>query len=142
MGNLVTVTVQVPEDRVPELYEAAALLNRPTSPAPVTTSPQPWAKGDERLAKQVFAACSPNAQKVLSYLAHRPGQAVFGADIATALAVSKGHQAIAGILGPVGYHCRKVGREMPYDKRYPQGSTAATFTMSKEVAEVFRGLAG
>lgn len=104
-------------------------------------SPQLWSKEDEQLAKQVFAACSPNARKVLSYLADRPDQQVLGTEIATALAMPKGHMAIAGTLGSVGIHCKKVGRVMPYTAHYAAGATAAFYIMPKEVAELFRAAA-
>ncbi|MBV9020206.1 MAG: hypothetical protein JOZ71_05780 [Ktedonobacteraceae bacterium] len=141
MTELVTVTAQIPTDRVSEFYEMVAALNRPKSNTSGNQSPRPWSEGDEHLAKQIFAACSPNARKVLSYLADHPDQQVLGTDIAAALAMPKGHMAIAGTLGPVGVHCKKVGRDMPYQTHYATGATAAFYVMSKEVTELFRAAA-
>jgi hypothetical protein len=138
MSDLITVTAQIPPDRVPEYYEMVAILNRPKSNASDSQSTRPWSKGDEQLAKQVFTACSPNAQKVLSYLADRPDQKVLGAEIAIALGMTKGHMAIAGTLGPIGIHCKKAGRDMPYEIHYATGATAAFYVMPKEVAGLFR----
>lgn len=139
MSNLIEVTVQIPEDRLSELYEAVAeIINRPKRNVSNIKAPQPWAKGDEQLAKDVFAKLSPNAQKVVRYLADRPDQNVLGAEIATALGMSKGQQAIAGVLGPVGIHFKRVNRDMPYTTHYPSGATAAFYLMSKEVAELFK----
>jgi Family of unknown function (DUF6416) len=86
-------------------------------------------------------ACSPNAQKILSYLADRPDQKVLGAEIAMTLGMTKGHMAIAGTLGPIGIHCKKFGRDMPYETHYEVGATAAHYVMSKEVAELFKSAA-
>jgi Family of unknown function (DUF6416) len=142
MPELITVTAQIPADRMPEFYEMVAALNRPQSIislAPDNKTPQRWSKGDEQLAKQVFAACSPNARMVLSYLADRPDQKILGEEIATALAMPKGHMAIAGTLGPVGIHCKRAGRDRPYKTHYAVDATAAFYVMSREVAELFRG---
>ena len=139
MSNLIEVTVQIPEDRLSELYEAVAdIINRPKRNTSHIKAPQPWAKGDKVLATVVFAKLSQNAQKVVRYLANRPDQNILGAEIATALGLSKGQQAIAGVLGPVGIHCKKVNRQMPYTTHYPSGATAAFYCMSQEVAELFK----
>lgn len=135
--ELVTVTAQIPADRMSEFYEMVAKLNRPTNghnEQPL----QAWKKGDERLAKQVFAACSRSAQQILKYLADRPGQQVLGAQIAQDLGMAKGHMAVAGVVTSISVQSEKVGRTLPYTTTYREGATAACYTMSQEVAELFR----
>jgi predicted AAA+ superfamily ATPase len=138
MSELVTVTAQIPPDRISDFYKMVADLNRPEPIASSNQSPRSWSKGDEQQAKQVFATCSSNAKKFLSYLADRPGQQVSGEKIAEALALSKGSLAVAGILVSVSKHCKKVERERPYELNYARDATAGTYTMSKEVAELFQ----
>lgn len=142
MAELVQVSAQVPADRVSEFYELVAMLHRPKSqPWEAETQEEtllPWSKEDEQRVKQVFFSCSPNARKVLSYLASHPGQQILGADIATALGLPKGQMSVAGTLGPVGVHCKKVGRFMPYETSYATDATAAFYVMAPEVAEMFK----
>src|SRR5205807_3452901 len=106
---MVAALNRLPADRVPELFEMIASLGRPKANAFDSRSTRPWSKSDEKLAKQVFRACSQNAQRVLSFLADRPGQDILGVEIAMALGMTKGHTAIAGTLGPIGIHCKKAG---------------------------------
>ena len=138
--ELITVTAQIPANRVPEFYEMVARLNRLAS-GPNGQSLRPWAKGDERLAKQAFAACSSHARQILKYLADRPGQQVLGAQIALDLNMPKGHMAVAGVVTSISVQCRKVGHDMPYTTSYREGATAACYTMPQEVAELFRAAA-
>ena len=139
--GLVAALNRLPADRIPELFEMIVALNQPKAGAFDGQSTRLWSKGDEQLAKQVFRACSQNAQRVLRFLADRPDQDILGVEIAKALGMAKGHAAIAGTLGPVRIHCKKAGRAMPYKMHYAEGATAAYYVMSKEVAELFKAAA-
>jgi len=136
--EMVAALNRLPADRVPELFEMIAALNRPKAIVFDNRSTRPWSKGDELLAKQVFSACSQNAQRVLRFLADRPGQDILGVEIAMALGMIKGHTAIAGTLGPIGIHCKKAGRDMPYKVHYAEGATAAYYVMPEEIAVLFK----
>ena len=135
MTDLVTITVQVPADRVSDLYAYVAQIHR--SPFPGNTLPQPWTKEDGQLAQQVYKACSSYAQKVLAYLAERPEQIVSGAEIAQALGMVNGNMAVAGVFVSVSRHCKKFGRELPYDLRRNQGNTAG-YIMPGIAAALFK----
>jgi hypothetical protein len=139
--EMVAALNRLPADRVPELFEMITSLGRPRADAFDSQSTRPWSKGDEKLAKQVFRACSQNAQRVLSFLADRPNQDILGVEIAMALGMTKGHMAIAGTLGPIGIHCKKAGRDMPYKVHYAEGATAAYYVMSDDVGELFKAAA-
>ncbi len=138
MTELVTISVQVPADRVADLYAFAAQLHRPTLPVPVTTSAQPWSRGDELLAKKVYDTCTGHARLVLTYLANHPGQKLNGADIAQAVHLANGRMAIAGVVVSISHRCKEVGREMPYTLHYERGSAGAFYVMSDDVAAIFK----
>lgn len=143
MTDLVEVVIQVPSDRIADLYAAVAQLLRtqPVSATPqsqMNDEPRDWHQGDEGEAKQVMSKCSPNAQKILSYLANHPDQPILGSQIAKDLGMEGGHQSVAGSLSSVGINCGRVHRRMPLKLSYAEGATAAHYIMPEEVAAMFR----
>lgn len=156
MPEFVPVTVHIPEDQLSAFHEIMAVFHRPTSSEyqetmavvhrsprslPANPARQPWVKGDERLAKQVYGACSPRAKLVLAYLADHPGQKVNGAEIAQGLGISNGRMAIAGVMVSVSRRCGEVGREVPYKLQYETGIAGAFYIVSNDVAALFKAAA-
>ena len=141
MADMVQIVVQVPADRVADLYDYAAALNRPALGVGEEEL-QPWRKGDEEIARKMYAACAKWAQSVLDYLCDRPGQPILGEEIAQALGMPAGNKSVAGSLSSAGIQCTKVHRHMPYKFEYAEGATAGLYTMPDEIAQMFHQARG
>lgn len=136
-----SVTVAVPEERVPEFYAwfAQFLASTPgaTSSDPPAwgpphrggpggrrrgsggpgrwafTEPEPWTDADGDVARWLYAKLAPPARELLDLLLDEPGRHWSGNDLAARLGLEKGAHGVAGILAWPGRYCRKIGRPLP-----------------------------
>ena len=125
------VTVEVPEDRVPEFYLwfAAFLASPPGSgpPRPWRGGPRrggfghrghhqdrrPWGAGDLEDARWLYGRLSDPARELFDLLIDSPGERHSGNEIAARLEIDKGAHGLAGILAWPGRWCSKLGLEFP-----------------------------
>ena len=124
------VTVEVPEDRVPEFYLwFAAFLAAPAGSGPPRGGPagrgrgfsppgwhderRPWGKDDLEDAGWLLGRLSPPARQLFEALLATPGERHSGNELAARLGIEKGAHGLAGILAWPGRWCRKLGREFP-----------------------------
>jgi hypothetical protein len=125
------VTVEVPEDRVPEFYLwfAAFLASPPGSgpPRPWRGGPRrggfghrghhqdrrPWGAGDLEDARWLYGRLSDPARELFDLLIESPGERHSGNEIAARLHIDKGAHGLAGILAWPGRWCSKLGLEFP-----------------------------
>jgi hypothetical protein len=134
------ITVEVPEDRVPEFYlwVAAFLASEPgTEPGPgrgagpggpgrgfggprrrrgwvpPDEDAEPWTTEDADEAAWLYGKLAPPARALFDALLERPGERIAGNDLAARLGLEKGAHGVAGILAWPGRYCRKLGKVMP-----------------------------
>lgn len=121
-----SVTVAVPEERVPEFYAwfAAFLATEAgTVPRRGAFGPrgrhhgghdvQPWTAQDARLARWLYEKLAPPARALFDLLLDEPEHRYTGNEIATRLGLEKGAHGVAGILAWPGRYARKIGRPVP-----------------------------
>ena len=126
-----TVTVEVPEDRVPEFYLwfAAFLASAPGSGPPRGGPPHrgrgrrmgPWGHHERRAwtadnleeARWLYGRLSEPARELFDLLIETPGKRHSGNEIAANLRIEKGAHGLAGILAWPGRWCAKLGLEFP-----------------------------
>ena len=124
------VTVDVPEDRVPEFYLwFAAFLAAPSGSGPprggsggrgrgrfghhMGHDRRPWGEDDVDDARWLYGRLSPPARELFDVLIASPGERHSGNELAARLGIEKGAHGLAGILAWPGRWCRKLGRDFP-----------------------------
>jgi len=131
-NNLVTVTLSVPEDRLPELYEFAGRLcagwrsgssGRQTGMAQV----------DVRSA--YLGGTSEHWQSFLDALAERPGEWVSWPELCATIRLTP--RQASGMLGAAE---RRLKRRLPYEKQQLDG--VPRFRMEASVCDQVVNLAG
>jgi hypothetical protein len=152
-----TVTVAVPEERVPEFYLwFAHFLASPagTPPGPGPSGPRehrgrgfgrrgpagdgaPWTAADAETAAWLRGRLAGPAGELFDLLAAEPGRRWSGNALAEALGLQKGAHGVAGILAWPGRYCRKLGKELPIaTARREDGGT--DYWMDEATAALFR----
>ncbi|MCU0257576.1 MAG: DUF6416 domain-containing protein [Solirubrobacteraceae bacterium] len=154
------VTVEVPEDRVPEFYLwfAAFLASPPGSgpprtgfgpPGPRGGGPwghghrerRPWTEDDAEDAGWLYRRLSDPARELFDLLAAAPGERHSGNELAARLGLDKGAHGLAGVLAWPGRWCRKLGREFPITTT-ARDDGGTDYAMTPEVAALFAGARG
>ncbi len=122
------VTVDVPQDRVPEFYLwFAAFLASPAGSGPPRGGPvgrgrfghhmrsdrRPWGDDDLEDARWLYGRLSTPARDLFDLLIATPGERHSGNELAARLSIEKGAHGLAGILAWPGRWCRKLGRDFP-----------------------------
>lgn len=158
------VTVDVPEERVPEFYAwfAHFLASEAGSPMPEAGAPgwgprggrgrgrggrhgphrdpQPWTTTDADKAAWLYGKLAPPARQLFDLLAHAPGERIEGNDLAARIGLEKGAHGVAGILAWPGRYCRHLGRLMPIaTEGRADGQT--DYFMDPDVAALFTAAA-
>lgn len=154
-----SVTVAVPEERVPEFYSwfaqflAAAPGSQPEwgHRGPSRGGPrgrggwgedvQPWTAEDTRIAEWLYAKLAPPARQLLDTLLAEPDRRFSGNELAEQLGLEKGAHGVAGILAWPGRYCRKLGRPLPIatEKREDGGTD---YWVEGEALALFKALRG
>ena len=156
------VTVEVPEDRVPEFYLwfAAFLASPPGSgpPRPWRGGPRrggfghrghhqdrrPWGAGDLEDARWLYGRLSDPARELFDLLIDSPGERHSGNEVAARLEIDKGAHGLAGILAWPGRWCSKLGLEFPITTT-ARDDGGTDYAIQPELAALFsraRGGAG
>jgi hypothetical protein len=153
------VTVEVPEDRVPEFYLwfAAFLASPPGSgppragfgpPGPPGRGPwghhgqrerRPWTAADTEDAAWLYRRLSDPARELFDLLVDTPGAQHSGNEVAARLGLDKGAHGLAGVLAWPGRWCRKLGREFPIATT-ARADGGTDYAMTPEVAALFAGV--
>ena len=149
------VTVEVPEDRVPEFYlwfaaflavaaglRAAAPLAR--RPAPRRARPaaahhhdrRAWGADDVEDARWLYGRLSDPARELFDLLIDTPGERHSGNEIAARLGLDKGAHGLAGILAWPGRWCRKLGLDFPITTT-ARDDGGTDYAMQPELAALF-----
>ena len=147
------VTVDVPEDRVPEFYLwFAAFLAAPAGSGPPRGGPggrgrfghhmardrRPWTADDADDARWLYGRLSTPARELFDTLIAAPGERHSGNELAARLHIEKGAHGLAGILAWPGRWCRKLGRDFPIlTTAREDGGT--DYAMEPAIAELFAG---
>jgi len=132
-----SVTVAVPEERVPEFYVwfahflASDRGAEPSGPGPWGplrgsgpgrrggpgrwghAAPEPWTAADAAEAGWLYHKLAPPARELLDLLLDEPDTRWSGNALAERLGLEKGAHGVAGILAWPGRYCRKLGRPLP-----------------------------
>ena len=150
------VTVDVPEDRVPEFYLwFAAFLAAPAGSGPPRGGPfggGPFGRAVRRPPRRRAAARGPPttsrtragstdacpSPRVSSstLLIATPGERHSGNELAARLAIEKGAHGLAGILAWPGRWCRKLGRDFPIATTAREDG-GTDYAIEPEIAELF-----
>lgn len=145
------VTVEVPEDRVPEFYLwFAAFLSSPPGSGPPRGGPRrggpgppwrhhdrrAWTAGDVEDARWLYGRLSDPARELFDLLIDTPGERYSGNDVATRLGLDKGAHGLAGILAWPGRWCRKLGLDFPITTT-ARDDGGTDYLMEPEIAELF-----
>ena len=149
-----TITVDVPQERVPEFYAwfAQFLGSEPGAWSPRRgrgglgrhggghggrhDDPAPWTTDDGDAAAWLATRLSEPARELFDILIASPGQTFPGNELATRLRLEKGAHGLAGILAWPGRWCRKLGREFPIvTTAREDGETL--YSMPPETAAIF-----
>jgi hypothetical protein len=153
-----TVTVAVPEERVPEFYLWFAHFL--ASPAGSQPGPgggawsrrggpggfgrrgpggdgDPWTPEDAETAAWLRGRLAGPAGELFDLLAREPGRRWPGNALAEELGLQKGAHGVAGILAWPGRYCRKLGKALPIaTARRDDGGT--DYWMDEATAALFR----
>ena len=145
-----TITVSVPEERVPEFYAwfAEFLAAEPGSPPSFGGrgrrrhgprhhgEASAWSADDADQAAWLYGRLAPPARALFDMLADAPGARIGGEEIARRLGLEKGSHGVAGILAWPGRYSRGLGHVLPIatDGR-PDGGT--DYYMDPEIADLF-----
>jgi len=129
-----SITVAVPEERVPEFYVwfASFLAAEPGAPpwgggrgrGPGGRRGQggpprgfgeaaAWSAADAEQAAWLYGKLAPPARALFDLLIDAPGERRSGNNVAAQLGLEKGAHGVAGILAWPGRYARKLGRELP-----------------------------
>ena len=145
-----TVTVEVPEDRVPEFYLwfAAFLASAPGSGPPrggprtaagagvlasgATTQRRAWTADNLEDARWLYGRLSEPARELFDLLIETPGKRHSGNEIAANLRIEKGAHGLAGILAWPGRWCRSSASSSRSRRR--RARTAAPTTRSSRTS--------
>lgn len=158
------ITVDVPEDRVPEFYLwFAAFLaaepgteiprGRPAGPGgppgrgfggprrrrgwvPPDEDAEPWTTADAAEAAWLYGRLAPPARALFDVLLQHPGERIAGNDLAARLGLEKGAHGVAGILAWPGRYCRKLGKVLPISTAGREDG-GTDYYMEPDVAAVF-----
>ncbi len=148
------VTVEVPEDRVPEFYLwfAAFLASPPGSgpPRPWRGGPRrggfghrghhqdrrPWGAEDVEDARWLYGRLSDPARELFDLLIDTPGERHSGNAVAARLEIDKGAHGLAGILAWPGRWCSKLGLEFPITTT-ARDDGGTDYAMQPELASLF-----
>ncbi len=145
------VTVEVPEERVPEFYSwfAAFLAAEPGTPPPSRGrggrgprewrhqgEAHAWSAEDADQAAWLYGNLARPARELFDLLAEAPGQRFGGETIAKRLGLEKGAHGVAGILAWPGRYSRHLDRVLPIatDGRADGGTD---YYMDPDVAALF-----
>ena len=141
------VTVDVPEERVPEFYAwFAAFLSegsrshRGRHPRH-RGDPRPWSPADGEKAAWLYGKLAPPARALFDLLVDAPGERFAGNDVAARLQLDKGAHGVAGILAWPGRYCRRLGRAFPIATE-GRADGGTDYFMEPAVAEVFAAARG
>ncbi len=125
-----SITVAVPEERVPEFYSWFAQFLAATPGSPPSDGAfrrggtqhrgrgwdaevHPWTAEDTRIAEWLYRKLAPPARQLLDTLLAEPDRRFSGNELAEHLGLEKGAHGVAGILAWPGRYCRKLGRPLP-----------------------------
>ncbi len=153
-----SVTVEVPEDRVPEFYLwfGAFLASAPGSGPPGSGPPRfgrggprrggfgrhghedrrAWTADDLDDARWLYARLSDPARELFDLLIDSPGERHSGNAIAARLEIDKGAHGLAGIVAWPGRWCRKLGLDFPITTT-ARDDGGTDYAMQPELAELF-----
>lgn len=159
------VTVEVPEDRVPEFYLwFAAFLASPPGSGPsrggfgppgfgpggfgrpgfgphAHHERRPWTTEDGEDARWLYGRLSDPARELFDLLIDTPGERHSGNEVASRLGLDKGAHGLAGVLAWPGRWCRKLGREFPIATT-ARDDGGTDYAMEPEIAGLFRAARG
>lgn len=147
-----TITVDVPQERVPEFYLwFAHFLDAPAGAGPPRgprggfgrgrgrfdeVERTAWSAGDTEQAQRLYHRLSPPAREMFDMLIDAPGEPVSGNEIASRLGLDNGAHSVAGILAWPGRWSRKLGRAFPIITE-GRDDGATDYRMDPQTAEVF-----
>jgi len=146
------VTVDVPEERVPEFYAwfAAFLAAEPGTPPPFDSrrrrgprgsrrhhDVQAWSAADADQAAWLYRKLAPPARELFDVLADSPGNRIAGEQLARQLDLDKGSHGVAGILAWPGRYSRHLSRPMPIATE-GRADGGTDYYMDPDTAELFR----
>ena len=164
-----TVTVEVPEDRVPEFYLwfAAFLASEPGAAPPAPgfgpgfgpprgrgrhgrghmggpwghQERRAWSEDSTEEARWLYGRLSEPARELFDLLMEESGEPFAGEEIARRLGLEKGAHGVAGVLAWPGRYSRHLGRLLPIETTgRPDGGT--DYYMEPEVGALFRTARG
>ena len=153
------VTVEVPEDRVPEFYLwfAACLASAPGSGPPRGGMRHgrgrgrmgPWGHHERRAwsedhldeARWLYGRLSDPARELFELLMATPGERHSGNEIAAKLGLEKGAHGLAGILAWPGRWCAKLGLEFPIATTAREDG-GTDYAMEPEIVALFERARG
>ncbi len=147
------VTVEVPEDRVPEffLWFAAFLASPPGSGPPRggrrgrgrghfgpygDHDRRAWSEADFDDARWLYGRLSDPARELFELLIATPGERHSGNEVAARLGLEKGAHGLAGILAWPGRWCSKLGLEFPITTT-ARDDGGTDYAMEPEIAALF-----
>jgi hypothetical protein len=153
------VTVEVPEDRVPEFYLwfAAFLASAPGSGPPRGGMRHgrgrgrmgPWGHHERRAwsedhldeARWLYGRLSEPARELFELLMATPGERHSANEIAAKLGLEKGAHGLAGILAWPGRWCAKLGLEFPIATTAREDG-GTDYAMEPEIVALFERARG
>ena len=147
------VTVDVPEERVPEFYIwfANFLAAEPSGPpwrggpggrGPRGRGPRAhheaaaWSAQDADQAAWLYRKLAPPARELFDVLIDAPEQRLSGNEIASRLRLERGAHGVAGILAWPGRYSRKLGRELPISTEGREDG-GTDYYLTSDLAELF-----
>ncbi|MGH2841272.1 MAG: DUF6416 domain-containing protein [Solirubrobacteraceae bacterium] len=146
------VTVDVPEERVPEFYVwFASFLAAEPGERPAWGDPRPrrhrrgprahhetvaWSAQDADQAEWLYGRLAPQARALFDLLIDAPEQRVSGNELASQLGLERGAHGVAGILAWPGRYSRKLGRELPISTEGREDG-GTDYYLTADVAELF-----
>jgi hypothetical protein len=145
------VTVDVPEERVPEFYAwfAEFLAAEQGTASPLSGrgrrgprglrphgSAEAWSAEDADQAVWLYQRLAPPARELFDLLSGAPGQRIGGEQVAKRLKLDKGAHGVAGILAWPGRYSRRVGRVLPIATE-GRADGGTDYYMEPDVAALF-----
>lgn len=148
-----SITVDVPEERVPEFYAwFAQFLGAPQGSGPphgmrggigfgrgrgaFDADRREWTADDFEDAARLYGRLSPPARELFDMLIDAPGERFSGNDVASRLRLENGAHGVAGILAWPGRWSRKLGRAFPISTE-GRDDGGTDYRMTEVTAELF-----
>lgn len=139
MSDYVSVSVSVPEQRLPEFYEMFGRwlsTNGSVNAQAGWINGDPWTDDDGTAALALYRTISPAARAIVDFWVSQHGQWTTGDETAAAVGVN-GPRGVAGSLSSIGKAASRMKRALPFEYEPGEPGTSGRYQIKPAVAALF-----